>query len=55
MLTKQPRSADDAIEEMNSFITYLEDLKRMDPSKINLHVDKLRKVRDRLTTLTDIT
>jgi DNA-binding PadR family transcriptional regulator len=51
MQTKQPRSADAAIEEMNSYLSYLEDLKRMDPSKINPHLDKLKKVRDRLTTI----
>ena len=51
MHIKQPRSADDAIEEMNSYISYLEDLKRMDPSKIAPSIDKLKNVRDRLTTI----
>jgi DNA-binding PadR family transcriptional regulator len=55
LYSKEPRSPDDAIEEMNSYISYLEDLKRMDHSKINPHVDELKKVRDRLTTLIDIT
>ena len=55
MHTKQPRSADDAIEELNSYLSYLEDLKRMDPSKINPNIAKLKNVRDRLTTLIDIT
>lgn len=53
MYSKQPRSADDATEELNSYISYLEDLKRMDPSKINPNIDKLKNVRDRLTTLID--
>ncbi len=55
MYSKQPRSADGAIEELNSYISYLEDLKRMDPSKINPNIDKLKNVRDRLTTLIDTT
>jgi len=55
MYSKQPRSADGAIEEINGYISYLEDLKRMDPSKINSNVDKLKNVRDRLTTLIDTT
>ena len=51
MYSKQPRSADGAIEELNSYLSYLEDLKRMDPSKINPNIAKLKNVRDRLTTL----
>ena len=51
MYSKQPRSADDAIEEMNSYLSYLEDLKRMNPSKIAPSIDKLKNVRDRLTTI----
>jgi DNA-binding PadR family transcriptional regulator len=53
MYSKQPRSEDGAIEEMNCHISYLEDLKRMDPSKITLNIDKLKSVRDRLTILID--
>ena len=51
MQTKQPRSADGAIDEMNSYISYLEDLKRMNPSKIAPSIDKLKNTRDRLTTI----
>ena len=51
MHSKQPRSADGAIDEMNSYISYLEDLKRIDPSKIAPSIDKLKNVRDRLTTI----
>jgi DNA-binding PadR family transcriptional regulator len=51
MYSNQPRSADGAIEELNSYLSYLEDLKRMDPSKINPNIAKLKNVRDRLTTL----
>ena len=55
MYSKQPRSAEGAIEELNSYISYLEDLKRMDFSKISPNIDKLKNVRDRLTTLIDTT
>jgi DNA-binding PadR family transcriptional regulator len=55
MQTKQPRSADAAIEEMNNYLSYLEDLKRMDPSKITQNIDKLKNIRDRLTNLNDTT
>ena len=51
MHTRQPRTLEDTIEEMNSYLAYLEDLKRMDPSKITTNIDKLKNVRDRLTTL----
>ena len=51
MHLKQPRSASDAIEELNSYLSYLEDLKRMDPSKIAPNIDKLKNVRERLTTI----
>ena len=53
MPTRQPRSTDDMIEEILSYISYLEDVKRMDASKIAHNADKLKNVRDRLTTLVD--
>ena len=53
MYSKQPRSSDGALEEMNNSLSYLEDLKRMDPSKIAPSIDKLKSFRDRLTTLID--
>jgi DNA-binding PadR family transcriptional regulator len=52
-LTKQPRSIEGTVEEMNNYISYLEDLNRMDASKIAPNVDKLKNIRDRLTTLID--
>ena len=53
MHTKQPRTVEDIVEEMNSYLAYFEDLKRMDPSKITPNIDKLKTVRDRLTNLVD--
>ena len=51
MQTKQPCSADAAIEEMSSYLSYLEDLKRTDPPKIAQSIDKLKNVRDWLTKI----
>jgi len=50
---RQPRSADSAVAEMVGYVSYLEDVKRMDPSKITASIEKLKNVRDRLTTLID--
>lgn len=55
MHMRQPRSADSAITEIVGYISYLEDLKRMDPAKITPNIDKLKTVRDRLTALIDKT
>ncbi len=53
MPTRQPRSIEDIIAEINSYIAYLEDVKRTDAPKITPNMDKLKSVRDRLTTLID--
>jgi len=53
MPTRQPRSTDDMIEEILSYISYFEDVKRMDVSRIAHNADKLKNVRDRLTMLVD--
>jgi DNA-binding PadR family transcriptional regulator len=52
-VARQPRSIEDVIEEMNSYLSYFEDLKRMDPAKIAPNIDKLKALRDRLTTVID--
>ena len=53
--TRQPRTVEGTVEEMKNYLAYLEDLKRMDSSKIIPNIDKLKNVRDRLTTLINIT
>jgi DNA-binding PadR family transcriptional regulator len=53
MPTRQPQSVDDIIAEMSSYLSYLEDLKRVDSSKITPNMDKLRGFKDRLTTLVE--
>jgi DNA-binding PadR family transcriptional regulator len=51
MQTRQPRTVEASVEEMTSYVSYLEDLKRMEPSKVAANLDKIRAVRDRLTAL----
>jgi DNA-binding PadR family transcriptional regulator len=51
--TRQPGSVEGSIEEMNSHIAYIEDVKRIDPSKIAANIDKLRNTRERLSTIID--
>jgi DNA-binding PadR family transcriptional regulator len=53
MHSPQPCTVEYIIEEMNSYLAYLEELKRIDPSKITANIDKLKTVRDRLTALID--
>lgn len=53
MHTRQPSSVEGSIEEMNSHISYIEDVKQVDPSKITTNLDKLKNTRDRLSTIID--
>ncbi|MEM3666854.1 MAG: PadR family transcriptional regulator [Candidatus Bathyarchaeia archaeon] len=53
MPTRQRQSLDDIIAEMSSYLSYLEDLKRVDPSKITSNIEKLRSLKDRLTALVE--
>ena len=55
MHARQARTVEDTVREMNSYLAYLEDLKRMDPSKITANTYKLNIIRDRLTALIDNT
>lgn len=52
-VARQHRSTENIVEVMNSYLSYLEDLKRMDPTKIAPNMDKLKTLRDRLTTIID--
>lgn len=51
MPTRQRQSLDDILTEISSYLSYLEDLKRVDPSKITSSIDKLRSLKDRLAAL----
>ncbi|MGD0451089.1 MAG: PadR family transcriptional regulator [Candidatus Bathyarchaeia archaeon] len=49
--TKQPRTVDEMVTEMNSYILYLEDIAKSDKSKIAPYIDKLKSIKDRLAVL----
>jgi DNA-binding PadR family transcriptional regulator len=51
--TRQPGSVEGSIEEMNSHLSYIEDVKRMDSSKIAANLDNLKTTRDRLSAIID--
>ena len=51
MYARPPRTVEGIVEEMKSYLAYLEDLKRMDPSKITTNIDKLKNIRERLKAL----
>ena len=51
MPTRQPRNVEEMIGEINSYVSYLEDLSKSDKAKITPHLDALKKIRDRLAAL----
>ena len=53
MWTKQPRTLEDFIVEMSSYVSYLEDLNRSDRPKIESKIEQLKNIRDRLSALID--
>jgi DNA-binding PadR family transcriptional regulator len=53
MQTRQPRTVEGTVEEMTSYLLYLEDLKNMEPTKVAQNIDKIKNIRDRLTALID--
>jgi len=53
MQTKQPRTVEDIVVEMNNYVSYLEDLRNADKSKIAANKEKLKSVCDRLAALAD--
>ncbi len=53
MWTRQPRTLEDFLTEMSSYVSYLEDLNKSDKSKIESKRDQLKNIRDRLSALTD--
>jgi DNA-binding PadR family transcriptional regulator len=52
--TKQPRTVEDIIAEMNNYVSYLEDLNNSDKAKIVPHKERLKSVRDRLAVLVNL-
>lgn len=53
MQTKQPRTVEDIVVEMNNYVSYLEDLRNADKSKITANKEKLKSVSDRLAALAE--
>jgi len=51
MSMKQPRNVGEMIVEINSYISYIEDLSKSDKSKIAPHIDALKNIRDRLAII----
>jgi DNA-binding PadR family transcriptional regulator len=50
---RQPRTADEVIAEMNGYVSYLEDLNRLDRSKIAPKINQLKNIMDRLAHITN--
>jgi DNA-binding PadR family transcriptional regulator len=50
---KQPRTVEEMITEMKGYISYLEDLRRSDKTKITPLRDQLRSLKDRLMNLVE--
>jgi DNA-binding PadR family transcriptional regulator len=51
MSMKQPRNVGEMIVEINSYISYIEDLSKSDKSKIAPHIDALKNIKDRLAII----
>ena len=47
----RPKTAEDLVREMDSYVSYLEDLKRSDAAKFNGNVARLKAIADRLNAL----
>jgi len=48
---RRPQSAEDMLGEIGGVVSYFEDLARSDPAKVAPHLEKLRKVEERLSAL----
>ncbi len=48
---RKPQTVDDMLNEMSSYLSYFEELKTSDQTKLTPHVDRLRKLVERLSSL----
>jgi DNA-binding PadR family transcriptional regulator len=48
-----PRTIEDVLNEMNSFVSYFEDLAKSDPSKLTPHKEKIKELQSRLLKITN--
>jgi DNA-binding PadR family transcriptional regulator len=53
MRSNLPRTLDDVLNEMNSFVSYFEDLAKSDPSKLSPHLEKIKELQSRLSKITN--
>jgi len=48
---KKPQTVDDMLNEMNSFVSYFEELNTSDQTKVTPHADRIKKLMERLSRL----
>jgi len=53
MRSNFPRTIEDVLNEMNSFVSYFEDLAKSDPSKLTSHTEKIKEIQSRLSKITN--
>ena len=53
MRSNLPRTLEDVLNEMNSFVSYFEDLAKSDPSKLSPHLEKIKELQSRLSKITN--
>lgn len=53
MRSNFPRTIEDIINEMNSSISYIEDLAKSDPSKLTSNMEKIKEIQSRLSKITN--
>jgi hypothetical protein len=52
MRSNLPRTIEDVLNEMDSFVLYFEDLAKSEPSKLSPHVEKIKELQVRLSKIT---
>ena len=53
MRSNFPRTIEDVLNEMNSFVSYFEDLAKSDASKLSPHLEKIKEFQSRLSKITN--
>ena len=52
MRSNRPRTIEEVLDEMNSFVSYFEDLAKSDPAKLLPHKERIKEIQSRLTKIT---
>ena len=52
MRSNRPHTIEEILNEMNSFVSYFEDLAKSDPSKLTPHIEKIKEIQSRLSKIT---